>query len=73
MTQVANLEPLQGLTKLQELKLSMTQVANLEPLKGLPALHQLNLPGTQVTNSELGNFVDYRTQHGLPPVSVLRQ
>jgi internalin A len=51
-TQVANLEPLLGLTALQRLDLSGTQVANLEPLKGLTALQQLHLLGTQVVNLE---------------------
>ena len=51
-TQVANLEPLKGLTALTTLNLSDTQVANLEPLKGLTALTELNLSNTQVANLE---------------------
>jgi hypothetical protein len=51
-TQVANLEPLKGLTALQTLDLSNTQVANLEPLKGLTALQRLDLSKTQVANLE---------------------
>jgi hypothetical protein len=49
-TQVANLEPLKGLTALQLLNLTFSkQVANLEPLKGLTAL---DLSKTQVANLE---------------------
>jgi hypothetical protein len=52
-TQVANLEPLKGLTALQSLNLGNSkQVANLEPLKGLTALQTLNLYGTNVDNLE---------------------
>ncbi len=39
--QVADLEPLKGLTALQTLDLDGTQVANLDPLKGLTALQTL--------------------------------
>ena len=42
-TQVANVEPLKGLTALRELNLNSTQVANLEPLRGLTALETLEL------------------------------
>ena len=42
-TQVANLEPLKGLTALQQLNLADTPVANLDPLKELTALQQLDL------------------------------
>ena len=51
-TQVANLEPLKGLSSLQSLNLERTQVANLEPLKGLSSLQSLNLERTQVANLE---------------------
>jgi Leucine-rich repeat (LRR) protein len=36
--EVANIEPLKGLTALQNLNLMGTRVANIEPLKGLTAL-----------------------------------
>jgi Leucine Rich repeats (2 copies) len=51
-TQVANIEPLKGLTALQDLNLWGTQAANIEPLKGLTALQKLNLSRTQVANIE---------------------
>ena len=48
--QVADLTPLQGLTKLQTLDLSVTQAADLTPLRGLATLQSLNLSGTQVAD-----------------------
>jgi hypothetical protein len=41
-TQVANLTPLESLTKLQQLDLSDTQVANLTPFESLAKLQQLD-------------------------------
>ncbi len=50
---VANLEPLKGLTALQSLNLSGANVASLEPLKGLTALQSLDLGyATGVANLE---------------------
>jgi Leucine-rich repeat (LRR) protein len=50
--QVADIEPLKGLTALQNLDLSGTQVANIEPLKDLTALQSLNLSKTKANNLE---------------------
>jgi hypothetical protein len=41
---VENIEPLKGLTALQELDLGATRVESLEPLKGLSALQKLHVP-----------------------------
>ena len=49
-TEVANVEPLKGLTGLLSLDLSRTEVASVEPLKGLTALQSLDLVGTNVTD-----------------------
>ncbi|MSP01772.1 MAG: hypothetical protein EXR07_12100 [Acetobacteraceae bacterium] len=49
-TQVANLDPLKGMTALQTLDLSGTEVVNLDPLKGMTALQTLDLSGTEVVN-----------------------
>jgi Leucine-rich repeat (LRR) protein len=38
MTEVSSLEPLKGLTALQELNVSGTKVSNLEPVYGLQDL-----------------------------------
>lgn len=52
-TEVVDLEPLKGLTKLQTLDLSGDAgVSDLEPLKGLTALQSLNLTLTQVADLE---------------------
>jgi hypothetical protein len=49
---IDNLEPLKGLTTLQELDLSGTMVDNLKPIEGLTALRSLNLGYTRVQNLE---------------------
>ncbi len=51
-TQVADIEPLKGLTALQTLDLSFTRVADIEPLKGLTALQTLYLSSTQIADIE---------------------
>ncbi len=51
-TQVANLEPLKGLSSLQRLDLSRTNVGYLEPLQGLSSLQTLDLSQTQITYLE---------------------
>jgi internalin A len=47
-TKVDDIEPLEGLIRLQLLDLSETNVENLKPLKGLNALETLDLSGTKV-------------------------
>jgi internalin A len=51
-TQVANIEPLKGLTALESLDLSGTKVEELEPLRGLTARQTLDLTRTNVQNLE---------------------
>lgn len=49
-TQVTNLAPLEGLSKLEWLTLEDTQVSDLAPLTGLSKLERLNLVDTQVSD-----------------------
>jgi internalin A len=49
---VSDLEPLQGLTSLQNLNCHSTQVSSLEPLRGLTSLQSLNCSYTQVSDLE---------------------
>lgn len=51
----ADLQPLKGLTQLQELALSRTAVtdAGLEHLQGVPKLQRLDLAGTKITDAGL--------------------
>lgn len=50
--QISNIEPLKGLSNLQELHLNDTQVSNIEPLRGLVNLQKLGLYDTPVSNIE---------------------
>jgi len=49
-TDVADLQPLKGLTSLKRLDLSNTQVADLQPLKGLTSVQWLYLRNTHVAD-----------------------
>jgi TIR domain len=49
---IDDLEPLRGLTRLNHLDLSFSEVSNLEPLKGLTGLIWLDLKGTNVRSLE---------------------
>ena len=62
-TEVANVEPLKGLTGLLSLDLSNTQIADITPLKGLTALQSLDLVGTKV--------MDLRPLEGLTALQSL--
>ena len=50
LTEVANLDPLNGLSSLQSLNISGTRVADLDPLEGLSSLQSLDLSDTMVVN-----------------------
>ena len=50
ITQVTDLTPLKGLTRLRRLSLDDTEVADLTPLKGLTDLSYLSLQNTKVTD-----------------------
>jgi len=58
-TQVSDLNPLKGLSNLQDLSLWRTQVSDLTPLKGLFNLKWLNLRQTQVSDlSPIQHLID---------------
>ena len=66
-SQIAELEPLKGLTSLERLYLNGTPVADLEPFKGLTSLRDLYVMGTRVSDES-----EARLQSTLPDLVIWR-